>query len=128
MDDLDQLILEAEQELENPKGIHVILDLISCNREKLNDEEYLVELIQTAALISGASILQTSHHKFEPQGVTAFCLLSESHISIHTWPEIGKAALDIYTCGKNTDPILAGNYIKDELEGFELSTYTLLRQ
>lgn len=128
MDDIDQLILEAEQELANPKGTHVILDLTRCDREKLDDAEYLVELIQTAALISGATILQTAHHKFEPQGITAFCLLSESHISIHTWPELGKAALDIYTCGNNTDPVLAANYIKDELNGLELSTYTLLRQ
>lgn len=128
MDDIDQLILEAEQELENPKGTHVILDLTRCDMEKLDDAEYIVELIQTAALISGATVLQTSYHKFEPQGITAFCLLSESHISIHTWPELGKAALDIYTCGTNTDPALAASYIRDELDGLEMSTYTLLRQ
>ena len=42
---------------------------------------------------------QTISKKFDPQGVTVLCLLSESHISIHTWPEEGKASVDVYTCG-----------------------------
>jgi S-adenosylmethionine decarboxylase len=52
-----------------------------------------------AAVASGATVVQTISKKFDPQGVTVICLLSESHISIHTWPEEGKAAVDVYTCG-----------------------------
>jgi S-adenosylmethionine decarboxylase len=55
--------------------------------------------MENAAIASGATVLKTVSHKFDPQGITAICLLSESHISIHTWPEEGKAALDVYTCG-----------------------------
>lgn len=47
----------------------------------------------------GATVLSSSSHKFEPQGVTAILLLSESHISIHTWPEKRFATCDIFTCG-----------------------------
>jgi S-adenosylmethionine decarboxylase len=65
----------------------------------LDDERCLIDLLENAAVASGATIVQTISKKFEPQGVTVLCLLSESHISIHTWPEEGKAAVDVYTCG-----------------------------
>jgi S-adenosylmethionine decarboxylase len=65
----------------------------------LDDERCLIDLLENAAVASGATVIQTISKKFEPQGVTVVCLLSESHISIHTWPEEGKAAVDVYTCG-----------------------------
>jgi S-adenosylmethionine decarboxylase len=65
----------------------------------LDDEICLKDLLENAAVASGATVVQTISKKFYPQGVTVLCLLSESHISIHTWPEEGKAAVDVYTCG-----------------------------
>ena len=65
----------------------------------MDDERCLIDLLENAAVASGANVVQTISKKFEPQGVTVICLLSESHISIHTWPEEGKAAVDVYTCG-----------------------------
>jgi S-adenosylmethionine decarboxylase len=80
-------------------GKHFLLNLYGCSSVLLNDEQFLIDLLENAAIASGASVLKTVSHKFDPQGITAICLLSESHISIHTWPEEGKAALDVYTCG-----------------------------
>jgi S-adenosylmethionine decarboxylase len=80
----------------------------------LNDEHYLVRLLEEAAVISGATVLQTVFKKFDPQGATVICLLSESHISIHTWPEEGKAAVDVYTCG-DSDPKLGCDMIISQL-------------
>jgi len=80
-------------------GKHFLLNLYGCSSVLLNDERFLVDLMENAAIASGATVLKTVFHKFDPQGITAICLLSESHISIHTWPEEGKAALDVYTCG-----------------------------
>ena len=80
-------------------GKHFLLNLYGCSLVLLNDEQFLIDLLENAAIASGASVLKTVSHKFDPQGITAICLLSESHISIHTWPEEGKAALDVYTCG-----------------------------
>jgi S-adenosylmethionine decarboxylase len=80
-------------------GKHFLLNLYGCSSIFLNDEHFLIDLMKNAAVASGATVLKTTSHKFDPQGVTAICLLSESHISIHTWPEEGKAALDVYTCG-----------------------------
>lgn len=76
-----------------------MIDVAGCDASTLNDEEYLKKLLEAGAIFSGATVLKTESHKFSPQGVTAFCLLSESHISIHTWPEDGRAAIDMFTCG-----------------------------
>jgi len=81
-------------------GKHYLLNLYGCSFNSLNDEYYLSDLLEDAANVSGATVIKTIFKKFEPQGVTAICLLSESHISIHTWPEKGEAAVDIFTCGE----------------------------
>ena len=95
-------------------GKHYLLNLYGCPFIHLNDEEYLMDLLENAAAASGATVLKTMSHKFDPQGVTAICMLSESHISIHTWPEEGKAACDIYTCG-NSEPKVGCDIIIHQL-------------
>lgn len=89
-------------------GTHCLLDLFECERtDLLDDGAALVELLATAAERSGATVLLSHHHRFQPQGVTAFCVLAESHISIHTWPETGSASVDVYTCGDHCVPEVA---------------------
>lgn len=83
---------------------HIIADITSEDPRVFDDQSQILEALTLAAKAANATILRTASHKFEPQGVTAFLLLSESHISIHTWPELNKAAVDIYTCGSHTDP------------------------
>lgn len=81
-------------------GKHYLLNLYGCSFDLLNNEHFLIDLLENAAVASGATVVQTIYKKFEPQGVTVLTLLSESHISIHTWPEKGEAAVDIFTCGE----------------------------
>ena len=95
-------------------GKHYLLNLYGCSFELLNDSEYLINLIENAAVASGATVIQTISKKFEPQGVTVLCLLSESHISIHTWPEHGRAAVDVYTCG-DCNPKIGCDIIIEQL-------------
>lgn len=83
---------------------HIIADITSEDPFLFDDAELILETLTLAAKEARATILKTAYHRFTPHGVTAFLLLSESHISIHTWPELNKAALDIYTCGDHTDP------------------------
>jgi S-adenosylmethionine decarboxylase len=97
-------------------GKHCFLSLYDCNKLQLDNEEYLVNLLEEAAKISGATVVQTIFKKFEPQGVTVLTLLSESHISIHTWPERGEAAVDIFTCGDHCKPTVGANYIVENLD------------
>ena len=85
-------------------GRHCILELYECDHVKLNDEAFIRTTITSSAKIAGATLINLVTHSFKPQGVTGLALLSESHISIHTWPEIGYAAIDVFTCGDHTMP------------------------
>ena len=80
-------------------GKHCILELYDCDPSKLDDEVFLRSAITQAAERAGATLLNLITHQFQPQGVTGLALLAESHISIHTWPEAGYAAVDVFTCG-----------------------------
>ena len=96
-------------------GKHCILELYDCDRAKLDDESLLRSAISNAALRAGATLLQLISHRFEPHGVTGLALLAESHISIHTWPESGYAAVDVFTCGDHTMPERACRVLAEEL-------------
>jgi len=98
------------------QGIHILLELYGCNREKLNDELYIRCQLNSAAKLAKASVLNIVSNKFEPFGVTAIALLAESHLSIHTWPESKYSAIDIFTCGRNMEPKLASQFLIDSLE------------
>jgi S-adenosylmethionine decarboxylase len=67
----------------------------------LNDSKKLKKLLRDVAKVCKLTVLKTSTHQFEPYGVTSLFLLSESHLSIHTWPEHGKFAMDVYSCNDN---------------------------
>ena len=96
-------------------GKHCILELYNCDHAKLDDEAFLRTAITTAAKRAGATLLNLITHRFEPQGVTGLALLAESHISIHTWPESGYAAVDVFTCGDHTMPERACDVLGQEL-------------
>ena len=94
---------------------HLLLELYRCDCEKLNDESFLRCVLNRAAKLANATVLNLISNKFEPQGVTAIALLAESHISIHTWPESYYSAVDIFTCGQNMMPELASQYLIESL-------------
>ena len=96
-------------------GKHCILELYDCDSSKLDDEVFLRSAITQAAERAGATLLNLITHQFQPQGVTGLALLAESHISIHTWPEAGYAAVDVFTCGDHTMPEKACAVLSEEL-------------
>jgi S-adenosylmethionine decarboxylase len=100
-------------------GKHCILELYGCDSARLNDEAFLRDTITTAAKRAGATLLNLITHAFDPQGVTGLALLAESHISIHTWPESGYAAVDVFTCGDHTMPERACAVLAAELGAAE---------
>ena len=99
-----------------PVGKHCILELYGCRASKLNDEPFLRNTITQAVHQAGATLLHLISHRFEPQGVTGLALLAESHLSIHTWPESGYAAVDVFTCGDHTMPERACQELVEALE------------
>lgn len=108
-------------------GRHLILDLYDCNKELLDDYERLQELMQVALQMSNATILRIIGEKFKPQGVTLLALLAESHCSIHTWPELGYAAVDLYTCGDTTNSHKAAEFLKYKLNAKTVDEKELVR-
>jgi S-adenosylmethionine decarboxylase len=95
-------------------GAHVLADFWGCQFEKLDDAELLMQSLRQAAKYAQMTILGEKSFKFCPQGFTGILLLSESHISIHTYPEQGYAAIDVYTCGDGVTQ-KAIDYLKEVL-------------
>ncbi|WP_411675278.1 adenosylmethionine decarboxylase [Dulcicalothrix desertica] len=94
-----------------PVGVHCILELYGCPPNLLNDIEFIRNTLEEAATTARSTLLDKIAHQFHPQGVTALALLAESHISIHTWPENGYLAADVFTCGEHAKPVEACEYI-----------------
>lgn len=96
-------------------GRHVISELWGCDAERLNNFDFIERTFVDAALKSGAEIREVAFHKFAPQGVSGVVIISESHLTIHSFPEHGYASIDVYTCG-DLNPNIAAEYIADALE------------
>ncbi|WP_102026813.1 adenosylmethionine decarboxylase [Salirhabdus sp. Marseille-P4669] len=97
-------------------GRHVIAELWNCNADKLNDMNLIEKVFVHAALKSGAEVREVAFHKFAPHGVSGVVIISESHLTIHSFPEHGYASIDVYTCGDRIDPNVAAEYISESLE------------
>lgn len=100
----------------NALGRHLLIELQDCNSEVLNDLAFIKEAMITAAVDCGAVVLGDSFHRFSPQGVSGVVVIAESHLSIHTWPEYGYAAVDIFTCGTVVVPEKAAETLIEKLE------------
>ena len=103
-------------------GLHLLVEFGSCNRVKIDDLNYLEEVMTQAAETAGAIILKTIFQKFEPHGVSGVIMISSSHLTIHTWPEHGYAAFDVFTCGQSVNPGKAVDFLKHKLEAVNIAT------
>lgn len=93
-------------------GRQVLAELFECDKNKLNDLDYVKKTMIEAAVEANATIVGYKFHKFAPQGVSGVVIIAESHLAIHTWPEHGYAAVDIFTCGSRTEPRLALKFLQ----------------
>jgi S-adenosylmethionine decarboxylase proenzyme, Bacillus form len=94
-------------------GRHVLAEVYGCRFEALNDIGKVEDIMVNAALEAGAEVREVVFHKFSPQGVSGVVVISESHLAIHTWPELGYAAVDVFTCGERVNPWDACNYVSE---------------
>lgn len=97
-------------------GRHVIAELTGCDPVVLDDLKKLRKIFKTAAEKAGATIVRSVFHRYHPQGVSGVIVIAESHLSVHTWPEYGYAAVDCFTCGDTVDPHKGLDYIAQKLE------------
>ena len=84
-------------------GTQLILELENCNQNILDNKGLIENILTNAVKESGAKIIGSTFHKFIPIGVTGVISIAESHISVHTWPELSYASVDIFSCGDNFD-------------------------
>lgn len=108
-------------------GRHIVADLSGCDTKLLSSVEYVQNVLEEAVEKAGATIIKSNFHQFSPIGVSGIILLSESHCSIHTWPEENYAAIDIYTCGEHVFPQVACEHIAKELKASEVCISSLER-
>ncbi len=97
-------------------GRHLLIEYYNCNEEILKDHNLVEKHMNEAAKISGATIVNSVFHHFNPYGVSGAVIIQESHLSIHTWPEYGYAAVDVFTCGDNVNPWDAFEYLEKAFE------------
>lgn len=110
-----------------PLGRHVLAEIYGCDFETLNDIGKVEKIMVDAALEAGAEIREVAFHKFSPQGVSGVVVISESHLAIHTWPELGYAAVDVFTCGDKVNPWDACNYLTEEFRAKHLTAKEIKR-
>jgi S-adenosylmethionine decarboxylase len=85
-------------------GRHVLAELVGIGRAVLDDPVLLSAALTSALTGAGATVCEVMAHRFAPQGVTVLAMLAESHASVHTYPELGAAFVDVFTCGDRADP------------------------
>lgn len=96
------------------EGLHIIANFYGCHFD-LYQNELLLEKCKKFCLDAGLHIVGVTSHAFEPQGLTFAILLAESHLSIHTWPEDGNVAFDIYTCNYQQNNSEKTRYVYENL-------------
>ena len=95
-------------------GYHYVVEASGCDPEVLKDPNRIRQIFMNAAKAGNMEIKASDFFRFSPTGVSGVVIVAESHISVHTWPEEGYAALDVYTCGEKADPENAVDYILEK--------------
>lgn len=108
-------------------GQHLILELYGCPQAILDDPQIIESEMTQAVQASGATMIQPFFHQFAPQGVSGVIIISESHFTIHTWPEYGYAALDVFTCGDVIDMQAATESLRRGLQAQNVQKMMLTR-
>ncbi len=107
-------------------GTHYLAEFSQCDRAKINDLAFIEKIMIEATKLSGASILKHFFHQFSPQGISGVIVITESHFAIHTWPEHGYVAVDLFSCAE-LDYNAALNHIKQNI-GAEYHSVSLARR
>ena len=111
----------------NELGRHILAEIYGCDAEILNDKELIEKNMVESALKAGAEVREVAFHKFSPQGVSGVVIISESHLTIHTWPELGYAAVDVFTCGDKINPWDACNYMTEHFKAKNMTATEVKR-
>jgi S-adenosylmethionine decarboxylase len=108
-------------------GNHYLVDLYGCDAQVISTVKPTEEALLTAAIECGSTIIKHYFHQFSPHGVTGVILIAESHFSVHTWPETGFAAVDVFTSGDVMKPEVAISILEKAFRADRVDVKTVVR-
>ena len=92
-------------------GWQCVLDLFDCRAPRIDDLGWIRRTLLEAAEAAAATVVSDSFHRFEPHGISGIVVIAESHLAIHTWPELHYAAIDVFTCNSEFHVERAVDYL-----------------
>jgi len=108
-------------------GQHLLIELYGCDPGILDNLEHVRQTLLRAAELISATVIQVVAHKFDPCGVTVVVAIAESHLSVHTWPEYGYAAVDVFTCSSEPLTSEVQDYLIDRFQAHDVTSVELKR-
>jgi len=108
-------------------GRHILAEFFECDTHILNDRDLIEIYMKQAAIECKATIVDSVFQTFNPHGVSGVVVIAESHLAIHTWPEYGYAAIDVFTCGETVDPWVATRALQNLLKAKQTTTVEMKR-
>ena len=112
--------------MSNALGNHILVEFMGCDPHIMNDVSSIERDMVDAALKAGATVINSTFHHFSPYGVSGVVVIQESHLAIHTWPEYGYAAVDLFTCGE-MDAWISFDYLKEQFGAKNYSALEMKR-
>lgn len=103
-------------------GNHILVEFMNCDPHIMNDVAAIERDMVEAAIKANATVINSTFHHFSPYGVSGVVVIQESHLAIHTWPEYGYAAVDLFTCG-DMDSWISFDFLK---EAFKSKSYSAI--
>jgi len=107
-------------------GNHILVEFMNCEPHIMNDVTTIERIMVDAARKAGATVINSTFHHFSPYGVSGVVVIQESHLAIHTWPEYGYAAVDLFTCG-DLDAWVSFDFLKDHFQSKSSSAIEMKR-
>ncbi len=111
----------------NPDGIHYFMEFFGCDSQQIDTIDFWKDILPRSVEGTNVKILHDYFYKFEPQGITAFLLLSASHISMHSWPEYGYVACDVFACGEEKDTDTIVNHLSEYIPHAQVKINKVIR-
>jgi S-adenosylmethionine decarboxylase len=108
-------------------GYHILLEFHGCPSHIIKDSSLVESILLKAAQVSGVHIVKSFFHRFNPHGLSGVIVISESHFTIHTWPEYSYVAIDFFSCTKDVNLERGIEYLKKKLNPKSVSRIELKR-
>lgn len=106
---------------------HTLADFHDCDRDRLTDAEGIRRVLIEAVAEAGGTYVNDIFHHFSPHGLSGVIVIAESHVALHTWPEHGFAALDVFSCTSALDSRMIQNRLKEWLRAGQVTAGTHTR-